>query len=332
RGIWSEGGGLKREREKVTTAKFEVWRVGSFVSTNWRFIPKVNCPITPLLPEGTWWLAQWPLAPTLASVIVECLGFTRMIRVEQARVMYGEMCDKDVVSWMRIISAYVKCGKHEEAIYLFGQMLVSNLVLNEFTVSSVLQSCSSLEDFVLGIYIRSQKIKLGFESNPVFESSLVKFYSKCGCFWKLLKYSRLQIAVMTIVSPISGITRDAIEIELTGADGQKFKLINTAGIRRRVVVVSFGSTAEALSMNWVLRGIRRMDVVVLALARVLLLRWGLVFRGRGEKREGGGGRPVERNLYFVLDEEEEEAVQQILKDEEFELRRILLDLLCLLLL
>ncbi|KAF9626688.1 hypothetical protein IFM89_038783 [Coptis chinensis] len=30
-------------------------------------------------------------------------------------------------------------------------------------------------------------------------------------------------------------------------------------------------------------------------------------------------RPVERNLYFVLDEEEEEAAQQILQDEEFEL-------------
>ncbi|KAF9592531.1 hypothetical protein IFM89_015225 [Coptis chinensis] len=29
--------------------------------------------------------------------------------------------------------------------------------------------------------------------------------------------------------------------------------------------------------------------------------------------------PVERNLYFVLDEEEEEAAQQILQDEEFEL-------------
>ncbi|KAF9605499.1 hypothetical protein IFM89_017518 [Coptis chinensis] len=92
------------------------------------------------------------------------------------------MCDRDVVSWTGIISAYVKSGKHEEAIYLFAQMLLSALIPNEFTFSTVLRSCSSLEDFVLGICIQSQMIKLGFESNPVLGTALVDFYSKCGCF------------------------------------------------------------------------------------------------------------------------------------------------------
>ncbi|VVA32785.1 PREDICTED: ribosome biogenesis GTPase [Prunus dulcis] len=69
----------------------------------------------------------------------------------------------------------------------------------------------------------------------------------------------------TIVSPVSGTTRDAIDIEFIGPDGQKFRLIDTAGIRRRAVVASSGSMTEALSVNRAFRAIRRSDVVALVI-------------------------------------------------------------------
>ncbi|KAK8506325.1 hypothetical protein V6N13_016458 [Hibiscus sabdariffa] len=69
----------------------------------------------------------------------------------------------------------------------------------------------------------------------------------------------------TIVSPISGTTRDAIDTEFIGPDGQKFRLIDTAGIRRRASVASSGSTTEALSVNRAFRAIRRSDVVALVI-------------------------------------------------------------------
>ncbi|XP_028774158.1 uncharacterized protein LOC114731192 [Neltuma alba] len=69
----------------------------------------------------------------------------------------------------------------------------------------------------------------------------------------------------TIVSPVSGTTRDAIDTEFTGADGQKFRLIDTAGIRRRATVASAGSVTEALSVNRAFRAIRRSDVVALVI-------------------------------------------------------------------
>ncbi|KAH0987466.1 hypothetical protein GBA52_014643 [Prunus armeniaca] len=69
----------------------------------------------------------------------------------------------------------------------------------------------------------------------------------------------------TIVSPVSGTTRDAIDIEFIGPDGQKFQLIDTAGIRRRAVVASSGSMTEALSVNRAFRAIRRSDVVALVI-------------------------------------------------------------------
>ncbi|KAF3452542.1 hypothetical protein FNV43_RR02975 [Rhamnella rubrinervis] len=69
----------------------------------------------------------------------------------------------------------------------------------------------------------------------------------------------------TIVSPVSGTTRDAIDTEFTGPDGQKFQLIDTAGIRRRAVVASSGSMTEALSVNRAFRAICRSDVVALVI-------------------------------------------------------------------
>ncbi|KAL0885743.1 hypothetical protein Bca101_009726 [Brassica carinata] len=69
----------------------------------------------------------------------------------------------------------------------------------------------------------------------------------------------------TIVSPVSGTTRDAIDAEFTGPDGEKFRLIDTAGIRKKAAVASSGSTTEAMSVNRAFRAIRRSDVVALVI-------------------------------------------------------------------
>ncbi|AAG51052.1 GTPase, putative; 34281-30152 [Arabidopsis thaliana] len=69
----------------------------------------------------------------------------------------------------------------------------------------------------------------------------------------------------TIVSPVSGTTRDAIDAEFTGPDGEKFRLIDTAGIRKKSSVASSGSTTEAMSVNRAFRAIRRSDVVALVI-------------------------------------------------------------------
>ena len=69
----------------------------------------------------------------------------------------------------------------------------------------------------------------------------------------------------TIVSPVSGTTRDAIDTDLVGKDGQTYKLIDTAGIRRRTAVASAGSRSESLSVNRAFRAVRRSDVVALVI-------------------------------------------------------------------
>ncbi|CAA9379477.1 MAG: GTP-binding protein EngA [uncultured Pyrinomonadaceae bacterium] len=62
-----------------------------------------------------------------------------------------------------------------------------------------------------------------------------------------------------IVSPIAGTTRDAIDTELT-VDGQKFTLIDTAGIRRKGKTTEM---AEKLSVIMARKSLERADVAIL---------------------------------------------------------------------
>lgn len=64
-----------------------------------------------------------------------------------------------------------------------------------------------------------------------------------------------------IVSPISGTTRDAIDT-IVQRNGQKYRLIDTAGIRRKKNV-DYG--AEFFSINRAFKAIRRADVVLFVL-------------------------------------------------------------------
>jgi len=67
-----------------------------------------------------------------------------------------------------------------------------------------------------------------------------------------------------IVSPIAGTTRDAIDTEFE-ADGQKFLLIDTAGIRRKGKTVEM---AEKLSVVMARKALERADVAVMIIDAV----------------------------------------------------------------
>ncbi|KAJ0965736.1 hypothetical protein J5N97_026874 [Dioscorea zingiberensis] len=100
--------------------------------------------------------------------------------IDQARKIFDRMYIRDVVSWTSIISVYVRCGNHQEALDLFEQMLRSGVVPNEFTYSIILQCASSLLDLDLVTRTHAQTVKCGFEHNAVLGSTLIDSYSKCN--------------------------------------------------------------------------------------------------------------------------------------------------------
>ena len=68
-----------------------------------------------------------------------------------------------------------------------------------------------------------------------------------------------------IVSDYSGTTRDTIDTDVTDAEGRKYTLIDTAGIRRRTSVKAGKDVPESLSVGRALQAMRRADIVVLVI-------------------------------------------------------------------
>ncbi|KAL1060573.1 hypothetical protein V6Z11_1Z088100 [Gossypium hirsutum] len=114
------------------------------------------------------------------SVHSPVINWVFTITLNKARHFFDEMPHKDVVSWTGILSAYVKNGNHDTALRVFDSMLISGESPNEFTLSSVLRSCSSMGEFDYGTCIQGYVIKEGFDQNPVLISGLIDFYSKFG--------------------------------------------------------------------------------------------------------------------------------------------------------
>ncbi|BAT96412.1 hypothetical protein VIGAN_08334800 [Vigna angularis var. angularis] len=97
-----------------------------------------------------------------------------------ARNLFDEMPERNVVSWTAMISAYSQRGYASQALSLFVQMLRTDTEPNEFTFATVLTSCIGSLGFVLGRQIHSLIIKLNYEAHVYVGSSLLDMYAKYG--------------------------------------------------------------------------------------------------------------------------------------------------------
>ena len=67
------------------------------------------------------------------------------------------------------------------------------------------------------------------------------------------------------MSAVSGTTRDAVDTEVTDSEGNKFTLIDTAGIRKRSAVTDSADGAEPLSVQRAIQAVRRAQVPSISL-------------------------------------------------------------------
>ncbi|KAL5067217.1 hypothetical protein RYX36_018104 [Vicia faba] len=106
--------------------------------------------------------------------------YTKCDSLGDARHVFDEMHERNVVSWTAIISAYSQRGYASHALNLFLQMLRSGTEPNEFTFATVLTSCTSSTGFILGRQIHSLIIKSNYEDHVFVGSSLLDMYAKDG--------------------------------------------------------------------------------------------------------------------------------------------------------
>lgn len=100
--------------------------------------------------------------------------------VASAHRLFEGILERDVVSWTAMIAGFAQSGWEKDAMQLFDQMRVLEVVPNSFTFGGLLGACASANAFERGRQYHGLILKYGFESNAVLGSALVDMYSKCG--------------------------------------------------------------------------------------------------------------------------------------------------------
>ncbi|KAJ7571470.1 hypothetical protein O6H91_01G164100 [Diphasiastrum complanatum] len=115
------------------------------------------------------------MGSTLVDMYSKC-GCT-----EDARELFDNMSERDVVSWTAMIAGYARNGLGKEALALYEQMRQEGVQPNNVTFVLLLKACASLAALEQGKQLHSDIIKRGFKSDVIVGNTLVDMYSKCGC-------------------------------------------------------------------------------------------------------------------------------------------------------
>ncbi|KAK4342083.1 hypothetical protein RND71_037899 [Anisodus tanguticus] len=100
-------------------------------------------------------------------------------RLNDARKVFDQMPERNVVSWTAMLNGYLRYGLDDEAMNLFAEFVRRGMLWNSKTYVCVLSMAGRNCDFELGKQVHAGIIKGGF-SNLILDSSTVSFYAQCG--------------------------------------------------------------------------------------------------------------------------------------------------------
>lgn len=101
--------------------------------------------------------------------------------LKDARILFDEMPQRDVVSWTNVISGYVSVSNYEEALHLFSSMWVDPYIrLDPFVLSLALKACGLNNSLTNGKLLHGVCVKNGLVNSVFVGSSLLDMYAKSG--------------------------------------------------------------------------------------------------------------------------------------------------------
>uniref|UniRef100_A0A9I9CI83 Pentatricopeptide repeat-containing protein n=1 Tax=Cucumis melo TaxID=3656 RepID=A0A9I9CI83_CUCME len=106
--------------------------------------------------------------------------YARCGKMGDARKVFDEISQKDLVSWNSMISGYSKMRHAGEAVGLFREMMEAGFQPNEMSLVSVLGACGELGDLKLGTWVEEFVVENKMPLNSFMGSALIHMYGKCG--------------------------------------------------------------------------------------------------------------------------------------------------------
>ncbi|RZC88273.1 hypothetical protein C5167_016094 [Papaver somniferum] len=108
------------------------------------------------------------------------ISYGRKGLLRQARTLFDEMPDSDVVSWTAMINAYASCYEYIQAWLVFIEMIKEGINPNGYTVSSILKVCRELECCYRGRMVHGLAIKCSIDGCMYVENVLLDMYATCS--------------------------------------------------------------------------------------------------------------------------------------------------------
>ncbi|PQQ06946.1 pentatricopeptide repeat-containing protein [Prunus yedoensis var. nudiflora] len=106
--------------------------------------------------------------------------YSKCSALKLARTVFDMLPQKDEVACSSLVSGYAQNGYIEEALLLFHDMLMADLTIDSFTISSIIGAIALLNRLSIGTQLHAHIVKVGFNSDVSVGSSLLTMYSKCG--------------------------------------------------------------------------------------------------------------------------------------------------------
>ncbi|KAM1468137.1 hypothetical protein ACFX13_034002 [Malus domestica] len=99
--------------------------------------------------------------------------------IKEARQVFDEMPDRDVIAWTAMIAGYTSCSHHNHAWAIFCEMVRNEMEPNAFTFSSVLKACKGMGALSCGTLVHGSAVKRGMQGSIYVENALMDMYATC---------------------------------------------------------------------------------------------------------------------------------------------------------
>ncbi|KAB1199314.1 hypothetical protein CJ030_MR0G025173 [Morella rubra] len=100
--------------------------------------------------------------------------------LQESYKVFVQILEKDNVSWASMIAGFVEHGCADQAIQLFGEMLLEKIIPDQMTLTATLTACSALSTIRKGKEIHGYALRFGVGKDTLVGGALVTTYSKCG--------------------------------------------------------------------------------------------------------------------------------------------------------
>ncbi|KAJ0101071.1 hypothetical protein Patl1_05843 [Pistacia atlantica] len=117
--------------------------------------------------------------PFCAGNLVATCALSNWGSMDYACSIFKQIDEPSAFVFNTLIRGLVKDVNFKEALFLYIEMLESEVKPDNFTYPALLKACSGLQTLEEGMQIHGHAIKLGFEGDLFVQNALINMYGKC---------------------------------------------------------------------------------------------------------------------------------------------------------